>query len=134
MTEFETLSASDEMDLEGEGIQTIRADFTITNAEVEDLENGRTARITFENLEVFGGPITRGFWLTHENEKAVRVGRGQLKTIGKHVLGTQKYALSQLIGESISAELYDNDGFADLRRYRKASGDAEVEAVAEAAL
>lgn len=116
--QFDALTTSDEMDLEGEGLQPQTLNFVISNAEITDKETGRLVSVTFENGEALGFPVNATFWLKHTNEQAERIGRSNLKRLGKAAGLGSAFALDNLIGMVVSAYVNEDDsGFARVSRF-----------------
>jgi hypothetical protein len=121
MSENETIGVEEEFDLSDAGVQTRRVIATITGFDVEEKDNGVQHVVTFEveNDEEIQYPITVRNWFSHSNEKAQQIGRGNLKQISQAALGTPKYNQTNLLGRQVDAQVYDNEGFVGLRRFRK---------------
>lgn len=117
--EFAMGSTQEEVfDFSGDGITKGNYELTITDTEVVEKDNGSLLNITFEapNLNF---PITKGYWLTHSNDRAAAAGRGQLKRIYSAALGQPKGAPSALKGRKVQAVVGENaEGFATISGFK----------------
>lgn len=113
----EFLTAQDEFDVSDAGVPSLKgAVATITEFNVVEKETGTLHELTF-NVDGLGFPITKGYWYTHSNPKAVQAGRGQLKRIAKAATGRTTYSSTSLIGKQIAVDVGEDDsGFAQIRR------------------
>jgi hypothetical protein len=113
----EFLGAQDEFDVSDAGIQPLKGALaTITDFNVVEKDNGVLHEVTFA-VQGLGFPITKGYWFTHENPKAVQAGRGQLKRIAKAATGRTTYTRTSLLGKTLMVDVNEDDaGFAQIRR------------------
>ena len=116
--EFSMGSAEETFDFSGDGITKGEYDFTITALEIEDKDNGTQHKLTYESPNA-PFPITVGYWVSHTNEKAAQVGRGNLKRIATAALGQPKYTKATIEGAKVRATLSeDKDGFARITGFK----------------
>jgi len=135
LTEDFDLTADDELDLTGEGLEPQRANFQILEAKQTTKENGILAEISFKALDddVMGYPITETFWLEHKNpnqkpkgKRPQDIGRGMLKRLFTSVYGQPSGSLSGLQGRYVSCWLKeDQRGFATVGSFQKAEVEEE---------
>lgn len=92
--------------------------WTITEATENEKENGKQWVLKLESETVPVAVYVRE-WISHTNETAQRIGRGNLKKIFIGVLGQPKGSLAQLRGAKVTARLSeDKEGFARLSAYK----------------
>lgn len=124
-----TFSPDDELDLEGDGFQPVTTTMVITETEIVEHANGQRWQIFLEpedpseveNLP--GGRARDSGYLSHVDPDgdALRIGRAILKRIGKAALGSEKFRLTDLVGEKVQAYLSEDDnGFIRVSRYNSA--------------
>lgn len=134
--ESEVISAGEEIDLSGEGLQEGRYIFLVDGYEVIEKPNGVLHQFTFVNDEALPfGSLDQGFWFTHSNEDAQRIGRGQLKRLVRSATGQVKYNSrtgTPVIGRNVSAVLYEDDnGFMRLKGFRAVPAETNGNGTAE---
>lgn len=121
-------TADEAQDFSADGLPVGDHTWTITDTEEVEKENGKQWSVEFTS-ETAPFPIKVREWVSHTNETAQRIGRGNLKKIGIAAIGQPKYSLPQLKGLKVVAKLSeDKDGFARLSGFKKAP--TEVAAVA----
>lgn len=121
----EFLGAQDEFDVSDAGVPTLKAaPATITEFEVVEKDSGVLHEVTFD-VQGLSFPITKGYWFTHTNPKAVQAGRGQLKRIAKAATGRTTYTRTSLIGQQVLVDVSEDDsGFAQIKRIAAMNGSA----------
>lgn len=116
----------EEFDFSGDGLPSGEKEFTITNLEVDQKDNGVQHVLTFENSDV-GFPIPVGYWVEHTNPKAARAGRGNLKRIAQAALGQPKYTKASIEGTKVMATLREDDqGFARIEKFKPVAKKVEA--------
>lgn len=125
MTEQQSFSPDDELDLSGEGLQPTDGLFLISNPRVEEHAEGQ--RWMFD-LEVQGDEIPglpnqkardSGFLAHRSRPELAKMGKGTLKRIFKEVLGTDRARLQDLEGKLVRAQVSEDDnGYSRVRRYK----------------
>ena len=123
----DVITADTQLDLEGEGLQPTEAQFIIVGTDVVENDNGQRWVVTFEATEeipgLLGGTVDDGGYLSHkEREDLVQMGRGQLKRLGRSLLGRTAFALSELEGFVVTGTVMENDaGYTNIRRIKPVS-------------
>ena len=122
-------TGAEEYDFSADGLPVGEHTFTITDVEEEEKDKGTQLKVTYET-EAVDFPIPVGYWIEHENPKAAKIGRGNLKKIALAALGQPKFSAEALKGRKVLATLSeDGEGFARIGRFKKVP-----EAVTEVAL
>lgn len=125
------INPEDELDLDGFGLQDFEDDFLITDAGIEERDEGRRWYIELQPTtrddmveELINGVARDGGYLNHdERPQLAKIGIGSLKQIFRAVYGRTQGTVAGLKGEMVRAKVTEDDsGFARVRRYRKPQG------------
>jgi hypothetical protein len=126
MTDYtDSLSAEQELDLSGEGLQRTRAVFEITDTELNPAKSGQgtVLHISFEALEPIdeqdGFRADEYLVVRHAKKSVAKGGMGRLKRLFIAVFGTPEGSIAGLVGRTVSAEVWeDAEGFRRIGRYQ----------------
>lgn len=111
---------AEEYDFSADGLPVGEKLFTITEEEVVERETGVQLVLTFETPDV-DFPIPVNYWIEHNNPRAAKIGRGNLKKIAVAATGQPKIAKGGFKGHKVLATLSEDDqGFARVSRFKKA--------------
>lgn len=135
MADLSTITPDQELDLSDYGLQPFTDNFLITDAGIEEHENGRRWFVELEPQtelekaeELPGGVVREGGFLSvspdadyDDPEMLVRIGVGTLKRFFKAVFNQEHGAIEEMIGEMVNARVQDDgSGFPDVSRVRQA--------------
>ena len=121
-----TIDPDAELDLEGDGLQPFNDTFLVTEAQIEDSENGQRWVVIFE-AENMGdrlpnGKVRDSGYLSYTGDSEhdlVAMGRGQLKRLYKAALGRTKARVPDLEAARVQAYCSESKtGFPQIGRYK----------------
>ncbi|KKN39755.1 hypothetical protein LCGC14_0740340 [marine sediment metagenome] len=132
--EVTTIDPDAELDLEGDGLQPFYDNFLITEAGIEDSDNGQRWVVIFEpeneGEKLPNGKARDSGFLTYTGDSEhdlVAMGRGQLKRLFQAALGKPKAKITELEGVRVYAYIREgNTGFPQIGRYKAVSKEGSI--------
>ena len=125
-----TLPPDNELDFSGDGFETPRVNWLITEAEIVETEGGKKQVACEFEAEVNGVVYTvkQREWIAHPTAQAQAIGRGNMKRLAKAATGEPKLlSLDALKGRYVSAEGYeDKQGFRKIGRFNAPEVEAKA--------